>query len=200
MDTYLHLSKNDDPVTFARLKQVLACRADDSERMFLNMASVEQKGRGITITATNGKSLRQDKFNLKADPGIYAVQNDADQEIKLLKKQDVCLFPDYASCIPKYTKKNCYSIEGSGPRFVTWAAAVLGVFLDPSLIHLEPNEYITVYVLKQPESAVMIKNHQTLMIVMPMKINDSWVDALERINRKKLLSAIIDNDCATQEI
>ena len=118
---------------FARMKSVVTCASKDSTRPAINLVQVETVKGGITITATDGKRLRSDKFKLKAEPGLYEIKTSNAKVVFLAESNEKLAYPTYEQVIPAHGKRAAYSLSGKGKKFVLWAASALGCYRPPLL-------------------------------------------------------------------
>lgn len=168
---------------FARMKCVLACASKDSTRPAINKIRVEQDGDMIMVTATDGTRLRSDRFKIKAEPGLYDVKTCNAKAIFMAQSNEGLLYPNHRQVIPYDDKQHAYALKGKGPRFVVWAASALGCYIDPKLVALGEDEAVTLFVQKtNPNlSPMLVKNTNTTLVVMPIRIDREWGDKLESI-------------------
>jgi len=170
---------------FIRMRSVLACASKDSTRPAINLVLVEAVKGGITVTATDGKRLRSDKFKLKAEPGLYEIKTSNAKVVFLAESNGKLVFPTYEQVIPVHGKRVAYALSGKGKKFVLWAASALGCYLDPKLVTIGDDEFISLYIQKSaPElSPALLKNKDTTMVVMPFTGTDGWSRELETIKQ-----------------
>ena len=172
---------------FARLKAVVACASRDAARLPLTKVLVEKDGGGITVTATDGRRLRRDRFGIKAGAGVYDIVAGTRQVVTLAKSSDRLAFPDYRQAIPACEGQAFHEIRGTGRNFVLWAAAALGCYLDPQLIALGEDEAVTLCLQKQGAglSPAVARNERTTLVVMPFRVDHQWSSQVEAIKAGK---------------
>ena len=103
---------------FARMKAVLACAAKDASRYAITKVLVEAEEEGISITATDGRRLRRDRFAIEAAPGIYDIKACTAKAIFLTECEEDLVFPNYRQVIPRDGHDDAYAIEGVGRQFL----------------------------------------------------------------------------------
>jgi hypothetical protein len=178
---------------FVRMKSMLACASKDSTRHVITKVLVESVDDGITITATDGRRMRSDRFSMKAEAGIYDIKVNSGKLIMLTKCQEDLVFPSYRQVIPNHESQNAYALHGTGKRFVLWATSALGCYLDQKMVEVGDNEIVTLYInrsepLRYP---ALLMNDSTTMVVMPYSDDGQWVREVEAI-RKELIEKAIE--------
>lgn len=170
---------------FARLRSVLACASHDPTRHVINKVKVERDKDGIAIIATDGRRLRMDRFGIEAKPGLYDIRANTARSVFLSECTEDLAYPDYTQAIPSSGKRNAYSLEGTGRKFVLWASAALGCYVDPRLVEVGDDEPLTLVVQKDAPhlSPVLLKSTKTTMVVMPVNVDGPWARELEAIRQ-----------------
>lgn len=183
MNTIEIKSKGMKKEDFARLKSVIACTTKDPTRPALNKVLVESDEEGVTFTATDGKRLRSDRFAINAEPGLYDVKMCNAKLILMMQSTEKLNYPTYGQVIPAHGKREAYSLNGRGKKFVLWAASALGCYLDPQLVEIGEDEEVTLYLQKKSPhlSPALVQNKTTTLVVMPMNLTESWTSELEAI-------------------
>jgi hypothetical protein len=168
---------------FRRMKRLLSCASKDPTRPVINKVQVKKTESGITITATDGRRMRTDRFDLEAAPGIYDIKVNSGTSVFLMKNRERLKFPDTGRVIPSLDPQDAYALKGPGKCFVVWAAAAQGCLLDPERIALAEDEAVTLYVQKlRPDlSPAVMKNADTLFLLMPCRVKEAWGQQLEQI-------------------
>ena len=170
---------------FARMKLVLACASKDSSRPAINRVLVEKVKGGITITATDGKRLRTDRFKLKAEPGMYLIKTSNAKSIFMAQCHEGLTYPTYQQVIPSHGMRKAYVLSGRGKKFVLWASSALGCYLDPKLVAVGDEEDVSLHIQKNDPLLfpAVLKNKNTTMVVMPFRANAPWSRELETIKQ-----------------
>jgi hypothetical protein len=168
---------------FRRMKRLLSCASKDPTRPVINKVQVKKTESGITITATDGRRMRTDRFDLEAAPGIYDIKVNSGSSVFLMKNREGLRFPKTEQVIPSLDPQDAYALKGPGKCFVVWAAAAQGCLLDPERIALAEDEAVTLYVQKlRPDlSPAVMKNADTLFLLMPCRVKEAWGQQLEQI-------------------
>jgi hypothetical protein len=181
---------------FARLKSVLACASKDSTRHAITKVLVEQDGDGIAITGTDGRRLRRDRFNMEAEPGLYDIKVNSAKAFFLVKSDEELVYPNYRQAIPRDGKDDAYALEGRGSQFVLRATAGLGCWIDPKLVELGEDESVTLYLQKADLSIspVLVKNDATTLVVMPMRLDQYWIQQVEAIVTERVMRAMEEKE------
>lgn len=177
---------------FARMKAVLTCASKDSTRHVITKVLVEQAEEGITITGTDGRRLRCDRFDIEAEAGVYDIKVNSAKAIFLAQCTEDLTFPNYRHVIPCDTDEAAYSVTGMGSRFVLWASVALGCYLDPKLIALGDYESVTLYIQKNTPNLfpALLRNDDTTLVLMPYRIDQQWKFDVERIKDDALRTAM----------
>ncbi|VGO13401.1 hypothetical protein PDESU_01958 [Pontiella desulfatans] len=182
---------------FTGLKSVLACTSKDPTRHVLSKVLIETDGDdGITITATDGRRMRSDRFNLEAEPGLYDIKVNSAKAIFLTRCQEELTFPSYRQVIPNHTDDAAYTLNGNGKQFVLRACAGLGCWVDPKLVQLGDDEAVTLHIQKidPKRSPVLVTNETTTLVVMPMMLDHYWIQQLEAIQQERMLQAMKEKE------
>jgi hypothetical protein len=174
-------------IDFQRLKAVLACASKDPTRYAITKVLVKKAVAGVTITATDGKRLRIDHFDLEAVAGIYDIKVNSGSGIFLMRNKEKLTFPKTDQVIPSLDPMDAYALKGMGSRFVIWSASSLGCMLSPELIALNDDEGVTLYIQKKrPDiSPAVMKNDETTLVIMPYHVTENWGQELEHIRMAK---------------
>jgi len=183
MNTIEIKSKGAAKEDFARMKSVIACASKDSTRPAINLVLVESAKSGITVTATDGRRLRSDTFEIEAEPGLYEIKTCNARSVFMVQSAEKLAYPTYGQVIPAHGKREAYSLEGRGKRFVLWAASALGCYLDPKLVEVGEDEEVTLHIQKNAPhlSPALVKNKTTTLVVMPITPRWPWTSELEAI-------------------
>lgn len=170
-------------IDFQRMKLLLACASKDPTRMILNKVLVKKAAAGVTITATDGRRMRIDHFDIEAAAGIYDIKVNSGSGIFLMRNKERLTFPKTEQVIPSLDPHDAYALKGMGKRFVIWASAAQGCMINPELIALNDDEGVTLYVQKKrPDiSAAVVKNAETTLVLMPFTVTEPWRMELETI-------------------
>ncbi|VGO14435.1 hypothetical protein PDESU_02996 [Pontiella desulfatans] len=181
---------------FARMKSVLACASKDSTRHVITKVLVEKTETGITIITTDGKRMRSDSFNLEAEAGIYDIKINSAKAVFLTQCEEGLVFPNYRQAIPDHTDEAAHSFTGTGSRFVLWVASSLGCYLDPKLIALADDEFVTLHIQKDNPNLfpVVLKNDQTTLVVMPYRIDKHWEQQIDAILTERVMKAMEEKE------
>jgi len=174
-------------IDFRRMKRLLACASKEPTRRISNKVQVKKTESGRTITANDGRRMRTDRFDLEAAPGIYDIKVNSGTSVFLMKNRERLRFPDTGRVIPSLDPQDAYALKGPGKCFVVWAAAAQGCLLDPERIALAEDEAVTLYVQKlRPDlSPAVMKNDETLFLLMPCRGTEAWYQELEAIRTAK---------------
>ena len=174
-------------IDFQRLKSVLACASKDQTRYAITKVLVKREAAGVTITATDGKRLRIDHFDLEAMAGVYDIKVNSGSGIFLMRNKEKLTFPKTEQVIPSMDPQDAYALKGMGKRFVIWASAAQGCMINPDLIALDDDEGVTLYVQKKrPDiSPAVVKNDETTLVLMPFTVTEPWRMELETIRTAK---------------
>jgi len=177
---------------FARLKAVLACASKDATRHAITKVLVERDEDGITVTGTDGRRLRRDRFQMEAEPGIYDIKVCTGRVVVLEECTERLTFPDYRQVLPRDGEDDAYALEGIGKRFVLWATAGLCCWVDPALVELGDDEAVTLHLQKDDPGLgpVLARNADTTFVVMPMRLDNPWIAELEAIRFERTRRAI----------
>lgn len=178
---------------FRRMKAVLSCASDDPARAVLSKVLVEgAEGGGIEITATDGKRLRRDRFGIDAKPGVYEIKANTGKTVLLARCEEELVFPNYRQAIPGSDEQSAYALAGRGRQFVLRAAAGLGCYLDPALVELGEDESVVLHLQKDDLKLgpVLARNEDTVLVVMPLRLDQPWVRQLEEIQAERLREAL----------
>ncbi len=172
---------------FQRLKSVLACASKDPTRYAITKVLVKKEAAGVTITATDGRRLRMDHFDLEATAGVYDIKVNSGSGIFLMRNKERLTFPNTEQVIPSVDMQDAYALKGRGSRFVIWSASSLGCLIDPELIAIGDEEEVTLYVQKKrPDlSPAVMKNKTTTFVLMPINSTEPWRMELEQIRTAK---------------
>jgi len=172
---------------FHRLKAVLVCASKDQSRFAITKVLVKKETAGVTITATDGRRLRIDRFDIETAAGVYDIKTNSAGSIFLMRNKEKLTFPKTDQVIPSMDPNDAYALKGTGKRFVIWSTSALGCMLDPELIALNDDEGVTLYVQKKrPEiSAALMKNDETTLVIMPYHVTEQWGQELEQIRMAK---------------
>lgn len=172
---------------FERMKSVLACASKDPTRYAITKVLIKREAQGITVTATDGRRLRIDHFMIDAVPGVYDIKVNSGSAVFLMKNREKLTFPKTEQVIPSLDPVDAYALEGTGGRFVLWASSALGCLIDPELIALGDHEKVTLYIQrKSPDiSPAVMKNEQTLLVIMPYRVTEQWGQQLEEFRTAK---------------
>jgi len=181
--TVIELHSKTDRADFQRMRTLLTCLSTDATRPVLHNVLVETVEDGVQLTATDGKRLRSDRFELDVSPGLYEVKANAGRGVFLTKSRSQMKFPNHKQVIPSLKPKDAYTLNGTGSRFVLWASAALGCRLDPSVIALADHEAVMLYIQKdRPElSPAVLQNDRTTVVVMPFRVTEPWVQQLDQL-------------------
>ena len=173
---------------FLRLRCVLACIGKDPVRLVLNKVLVEEVRGGVTIVASDGARLRRDRFAMRAAPGLYDIRTNTTKAIRLEPCREPLKFPDYKKAIPSCGEKSAYVVSGTGSRFVMWAASALGCCVDPKLMALGDEEKVEVFLQKNKTgmSPVVARNSKSLLVIMPVQLDDGVAEKLGRFQLEQL--------------
>lgn len=166
---------------FARMKRLLGCVSNQPGREVLRRVKVEKETDRLRITATDGKRLRSDLFDLQAAEGVYDIRAASASQILLTKNKDRLRFPDWRQVLPDENKAR--SFKGRGSNFIVWAAAALGCRVDPKLLAVGEDEEITLFIQEEQPglSPLLLKNKNTLHVIMPVRIDEPWVREVDSI-------------------
>lgn len=177
---------------FARMKSMLACASKDSTRHVITKVLVETLEDGITITATDGRRMRSDRFNLEAEAGIYDIKVNSGKLIMLTECQEELVYPNYSQVIPNHNPENAYALHGTGKRFVLWATSALGCYLDSKLVAVGDDETITLYINKSDplRYPALLVNDSTTMVVMPYTDDGEWIREVDAIRQELITRGI----------
>jgi hypothetical protein len=182
---------------FARLRAVLACAAKDESRAAIaGRVLIEKDEDGIAVTATDGRRLRQDRFELEAEPGVFTIKVNTNKTIFLAKAEDDLSFPNYRQVIPSVEEERAYRLQGTGKNFVLRACAGLLCWLDPKLVELGEDEDVDLFVQRSNPSlgTVLARNDVTTLVVMPLRLDQPWIRDLEAIQRERVLESLEDRE------
>jgi hypothetical protein len=173
---------------FCRMRCVLACVGKDRMRPALRKVLVEKDKGGVAIVATDGVRLRKDFFAIRAAPGLYDVRVNTAKAIALEPSRELLRYPDYKTAIPSCGGRDVYAVSGKGPRFVMWVGAALGCYVDPMLMALGGDEKVEVFVKKIDAGAspLVVRNERSLLIVMPMTLDDGVAGVLDGMQLDRL--------------
>jgi hypothetical protein len=173
---------------FRRMRCVLACVGKDRMRPELQRVLVESAKGGVYVVGCDGKRLRRDLFNLKAEPGLYQIDINNSREIRLVPSKVILRYPNYRKVIPKCDGRDTYAVSGKGARFVMWVGAALGCYVDPMLMALGGDEKVEVFVKKTDagDSPLVVRNEQSLLVVMPMTLDDGMAGVLDGMQLDRL--------------
>jgi len=170
-------------IDFQRMRSVLACVSTKPDRPVLHHVLVEpsEEEGFIQITATDGKRLRSDSFEMQAAPGCYEIKANTARGIYLIRSRKKLNYPNYRQVIPSLEPKDAFTLRGAGKQFVIWASSALGCLLDSELIAVRDDELVTLSIQKnKPErSPAVLKNNKTLFVLMPTQVDDTWHRELE---------------------
>jgi len=72
--TVIEFHSKTDRADFQRMRSLLTCLSTDATRPVLHNVLVETVEDGVQLTATDGKRLRSDRFDLDVSPGLYALK------------------------------------------------------------------------------------------------------------------------------
>ena len=185
--TTIELNSKENKEDFRRMKSVISCTSKDPTRPVLHHVLVEtgEDEETIQVTATDGRRLRTDRFDMEASPGVYEIKASTGRSIYLVKSRQKLKFPDHRQVLPSLKKKDAYQLNGRGHKFVLWASAGLGCRIDPALIELGDDEPATLYIQKKaPDlSPAVVQNNQTTLVVMPTRCTESWAIELDEIRK-----------------
>jgi hypothetical protein len=172
---------------FHRLKAVLVCASKDPTRPVINKVLVKKAETGVTITATDGRRMRVDHFDIEASQGIYDIKVNSGSGIFLMQNKEKLTFPKTDQVIPSLDPLDAYALEGTGGQFVLWASSALGCMVNPDLIALGDHEKVTLYIQKKRSdlSPAVMKNDQTTFVLMPLTLKEPWMQQLEEIRMAK---------------
>ncbi|VGO13389.1 hypothetical protein PDESU_01946 [Pontiella desulfatans] len=187
-------------VHFTRARFLMETRSCDPNRAILNLLCVERRARGISITATNGQFLRSDNFNIRAEPGVYCVASNTVDQIGLIRVYETAAYPNYRHAIPRLNSSNSHVLEGHGLNFVVWAAAALGTYISPTLIHIGENEPFKLHIHKKDYLGVVLKNRNTTAVIMPVTSKEKWTDLVTNIQRGVHLKALLGEQTASLKL
>lgn len=170
---------------FQRMRCVLSCAGGSQGRAVLRKVKVESFKGGIALLASDGVCLRKDRFAMRATPGLYDIQTNSAKVIRLEPCKEALKFPDYRKAIPSCDKRDAYAVSGKGSRFVMWAAAALGCYVDPMLMALGDEENVEVFIQKNKSglSPLVVRNERSMLVVMPVRLDDDVAAKLERFQR-----------------
>jgi hypothetical protein len=177
---------------FHRMKSVLACASKDPTRLVINKVLVKKEAAGITVTATDGRRLRIDHFDLEAAAGIYDIKVNSGSGVFLMRNKERLTFPNTNQVIPSLDPQDACALTGMGRRFVLWASAAQGCMINPELIALEDDEKVTLYVQKQrPDlSPAVVKNQKTTLVVMPVTVAATPLETSSYAARETLRAGV----------
>lgn len=169
---------------FTRMKRLLECVSSDPTRAVLQRVKVEKEGEQTRITATDGRRLRSDLFDLQAAEGVYDIRANTATQVLLTKNKERLRFPNWRQVLPREEK--AWALKGCGKNFVLWAGSSLGCRIDPKLVSVTENEEITLFIQREEPALnpVMLKNDTTIHIIMPVRVDEPWVAELDRIRKK----------------
>lgn len=172
---------------FARMKSVLACASKDMTRYAITKVLVRKAESGVILTATDGRRLRMDHFDMEASAGLYDIKTNSGSSIFLMRNKERLTFPKVEAVIPSLAPKDAVALNGTGRRFVLWAAAAQGCMITPELVELPEDEAVTLYIQREhPEiSPAVVKTDQTTLILMPFRVEEAWVDELRHLRMAK---------------
>ncbi len=100
LPTVIELNSKMNRHDFQRMKLLLACASKDPTRLVINKVLVKKSETGVTLTATDGRRMRVDHFDLEAAQGIYDIKVNSGSSIFLMKNRDGLKFPDTDRVIP----------------------------------------------------------------------------------------------------
>jgi len=177
---------------FVRMKSMLACASKDSTRHVITKVLVETNEDGITITGTDGKRMRSDRFLMEAEAGVYDIKVNSGKLVMLTKCSEELVYPNYRQVIPNSDPENAYALHGTGKRFVLWATSAVGCYLDSKLVEVGDDETLTLYInkidpLRYP---ALLVNDSTTMVVMPYTDDGKWIREVEAIKQELIAKAI----------
>ncbi len=177
---------------FSRMKAVLACVSKDPARLAINKVRVEKEGDGIIVTATDGTRLRSDRFHIEAEAGLYDIKTCNAKAIFMAQSNEGLVYPNHRQAFPATDPQHAYALDGKGPRFVLWAAAALGCYVDPRLVALGEDEAVTLHVQKaHPNlSPMLAKNKSTTLVVMTFRMDSRLSSQIEAIQTERALKAM----------
>jgi hypothetical protein len=154
------------------------------------------KGGGVYVVGCDGARLRRDYFGMQAAPGLYDVRSNSAKGIVLEPCKVLLRYPNYRKVVPA-SGGSAYSVSGKGSRFVLWAAAALGACVDPKLMALGDDETMDIFIQKEDpgSSPLMLKNNQTLMVVMPVLLDAGIGEQLagmqlDRLRRQRKMAVV----------
>ena len=173
---------------FNRLRSLLMCVSDDPTRKALHQVlveSIEDEEGMMILTATDGRRLRSDRFELDASPGTYEIIANTAKGAYLAKSRKKVNYPNHRQVIPSTSPESTHCLKGTGKNFVVWAASALGCMLDVKLLAIREDEEVTLSIQKeQPNlSPVVLKNEKTTFVLMPVRPEAPWVHELESLRQ-----------------
>jgi hypothetical protein len=173
---------------FQRMRNVLACCGRDRMRPELRGVLIEKFKGGVYAVGCDGMRLRRDFFAVKAEPGLYEIEVNNSRVIRLVPAKVLVRYPDYRKVIPSVDAKSVYSVAGKGRRFAGWISSALGCHVDNALIAMGDDESVEVHVQKTAgaTSALVMRNDRSLIIVMPMTLDDGISEQLDRMQLDRL--------------
>ena len=185
MKNTIELNSKKDRYEFRRMKAVTACVSTDPTREAIQNVRVEKDGEGILVIGTDGRRLRADHFDIEVTPGTYEVKARTASTLFLVKSRSRLKFPDWRQVIPSVKPKDAHAFQGMGKRFVLWACAGLGCYIDPALVELRDDEGITLYIQKKGPglSPALLKNETTTLVLMPIRCTESWAREIEGLRK-----------------
>ena len=184
MNTIELIKDKHNKPAFDRMRTLLKCISSDPTRDVIGKLKVEQEDDAIRLIATDGRRLRTDLFEMKAEPGLYDVKTNTAKMIFLAKSDCELTFPNWKQVMPN--PKAAWSFTGTGRNFVIWASSGLGCLIDPDLIALGDHETVTLSIQKDcPElSPVLLKNDTTSVVIMPLRLKEPWIEQIQQIRAK----------------
>lgn len=173
----------DNKADFNRMRTLLKYASNDPTRQALHYILVEANEHTATLTATDGRRLRSDQFELEAKAGLYEIKTNTAKMIYLVKSSCEYTFPNYKQVIPDVSADKAYALNGTGSNFVLWASAGLKCRISPELLAVNDEESFTMYISKEAPSIspVTLINDTTTVVVMPIRVTDEWADQMDRM-------------------
>jgi hypothetical protein len=175
---YRITKKNWNKDQFDRLAICLKYRSTDPQRP--NIHGVKIEG-GVTV-CTDGQRLRADTLPILDDvpDGVYDVIKTGKEVVFVPVERT---FPDWQQILPdlenaQLTFPACGAIN---PVFV---AARCGCYVNPANVETVKHESFNLYFFG-PLEPVVLKNEQTLIVLMPMRIDDLNYRLEEMLNPDK---------------
>jgi hypothetical protein len=192
MNTLELIKDRHNRADFDRLRLTLACASKDSTRDVITRVLVETNEDGVTITATDGRRMRSDRFLIEAEAGIYDIKVNSGKLVMLTKCSEELVYPNYRQVIPNSEPENAYALHGTGKQFVLWATSALGCYLDQKLVEVGDDETLTLYINKVDplRHPVLLVNDSTSMVVMPFTVDSTWSREVEAIKQELVAKAI----------